>query len=128
MIASRAFRRDRHLVSRWRLIVAAYNLICLWRPRCWRVPVIRLSQAVRHRRRLHRLLVRIVTRGRCRPSPEAGSRRGTCAISVCIFHESKRGAEQAHVYWAQVKASRKPASLDTANLPPTLIESQADFI
>jgi hypothetical protein len=46
-----------------------------------------------------------------------------------IFHASKRGAEQAQLYWLEVVGTPKVGQFyPVDNLPPNLIESQRDFI
>jgi hypothetical protein len=46
-----------------------------------------------------------------------------------MFHASKRGAEQAQLYWVEVKSEPKVGRFyDVNNLPSELIESQRDFI
>lgn len=46
-----------------------------------------------------------------------------------IFHQSRRGAEQAQLYWVEVLSEPLVGSYyDTNNLPPKLIVSQVKFI
>ncbi|MGB4759546.1 MAG: hypothetical protein WBP26_05840 [Candidatus Saccharimonadales bacterium] len=46
-----------------------------------------------------------------------------------IFHASKRGAEQAQLYWVEVLGAPKVGAFyPVDSLPDTLIESQKDFI
>src|SRR4051812_41643916 len=46
-----------------------------------------------------------------------------------IFHESKRGAEQAQLYWIEVTGDPKVGEFYPVDaLPPSLIESQEAFI
>jgi hypothetical protein len=46
-----------------------------------------------------------------------------------MFHASKRGAEQAQLYWVEVRGESKVGKFYPAgNLPEQLIESQKDFI
>ena len=46
-----------------------------------------------------------------------------------MFHQSKRGSEQAQLYWVEVtEEPQKGTFYDTNNLPETLITSQVTFI
>lgn len=46
-----------------------------------------------------------------------------------IFHESKRGAEQAQLYWVEVQGEPKVGRFYPVDkLPPSLIDSQVTFI
>lgn len=49
---------------------------------------------------------------------------------VCnILHQSRRGGEQAQVYWVEVLEDSKVGTFyETDNLPPELIDSQTEFI
>ena len=49
---------------------------------------------------------------------------------VCnMLHQSKRGAEQAQVYWAEVSEEPKSGTFyDVDNLPENVIDSQREFI
>jgi len=47
----------------------------------------------------------------------------------CIFHQSKRGAEQAQLYWVEVLGDPKAGTFYPVNsLPDNLIDSQLRFI
>lgn len=59
----------------------------------------------------------------------AGTETGNPHYIGSVFHHSKRGAEQAQIYWVEVTGNPKVGSFYTIkDLPETLIQSQRKFI
>jgi hypothetical protein len=59
----------------------------------------------------------------------ADTELGTPTYVGSIFHQSKRGAEQAQLYWVEVLGEARIGTFyDADNLPPHLIDSQIAFI
>mgnify|MGYP003595614565 CR=1 FL=1 len=59
----------------------------------------------------------------------AGTQLGELHLASNILHRSKRGVEQAQIYWAEVTGEPKAGEFfDAKDLPQGLMDSQREFI